>query len=377
MATTTALILMTALVAGGRTGIPTQEPTQTPAPQTQTYTDPTLGLSFVYPSTWTPLAAEPPKGKKPVKPEDQPVRFSIPTGAGNAPAELTIVRASFSGPPETWQQIQADSNRNLKREVDRQWQQEILGVPLLLTRISYNQDGVAQTTLTGLLYNAAAYKLLIRLTGPSANFDAAQFEFTQAMETLRTTNDTLPTTQEPDKPIAPPPGPPTPDSKHTLFKKPTANPKISPVTLAVVVGDRKMILRVPLGWTLEKLEGDTATLRNPALTNPVSVKLYAVATAPRPVDALTTSTNATLDEFKVVTLREDTPAGPNKAGNLITAVWRRGEGASGPFAALDAVAIAGDYYAVFSYRPSPGPAFAAERKVVQAMLDRVGLEPAP
>jgi len=368
---------------------------QTPQdPAVQTFTDPALGLSFTHPTTWTRVAEPTPVaqsgGKKPIipnpfkkkpaakKPEEGTVTFSIPGVNGAAPSELTIVRASFSGAPEKWQQIQADANKNQRREVERQWQQEILGVPLLLTRIAYTKEGTATTALTGLLYNAAAYKLLFRLTGPAASFDAAQFEFTKAMETLRTTDDSLPKTQEPGKEVAPPAGPPTPESKHTLFGKPKNPPVVAPVALAVSVGDKKMQLRVPLGWTLEKVEGDSATLRNKDVKTPVTVKLYLSATsANRPTEALMTAANTTFDEYKTIALREDTPGTANKAGNPMLAIWRKGEGANGPLETLDAVVVAGDYFFLLTCRPTPGSEKTSERKTLQTLLDNVGLEPAP
>ena len=369
---------------------------QDPTPQTpgvQTFTDTALGLSFTHPGTWTRVAVPPPApepgGRKPIipnpfkkksppkKPDEGTVVFSIPGANGAAPSELTIVRASFSGAPEKWQQIQADANRNQKREVERQWQQEILGVPLLLTRIAYTKDGTATTTLTGLLYNAAAYKLLFRLTGPTASFDAAQYEFTQAMQTLRTTDDTLPKVQEPDKPVAPPPGAPTPDQKHALFQKPKAKPKVAPNTLNVAVGDKKMLLRVPDGWTLDKFDGNTATLRNPEIKSPLTVKLFPIGTATPPTDALMAAANASFEEYKTVSLREDSPGTPNKAGNPTLTIWRKGEGKSGPLASVDAVVVVGDYYMLIAGRPTPGPDLDAEHKTIQSLIDVLGLEPAP
>ena len=360
-------------------------------PDTTTFTDAALGLSFSHPTTWTTIATpvpvvpkgkgnrfKLPGGKKndPKGPPEGMVTFRIPGSGSNGPAELTIVRASFSEAPEKWQQLQSDANRNLKRDVERQWQQEILGVPLLLTRIGYTQEGAPTTAVTGLLYNAAPYKLLFRLTGPTAGFDDAQFQFTQAMESLRTTTDTLPTAQEPGKPIAPPvvPGP---DAKHTLFVPPKKSPKPAPLTLPVSVGERKMLLRVPLEWKVEKVEGDSVSLRHPGVKEPVRVRLYAAATAPRPTEALTAAANDSLKLFTTVDLREDTPGVPNNAGNPVLAIWRRGAAANGPLATLDAVAVAGDYYALFAFRPTPGEPLARERKTVQTMLDALGIEPAP
>ncbi len=385
MATTLALTLV--LLAG------TQTPNPPPA-ETTTFTDAALGLSFAHPTTWTtvatPVPPPAPKGKgnrfklpggkkdpKPSGPPEGMVTFAIPGPAGSAPAELTIVRASFSDAPEKWQQIQADANRNLKRDVEQQWQQEILGVPLLLTRIGYVQEGTPTTAVTGLLYNAAPYKLLFRLTGPTTGFDSAQYQFTQAMETLRTTTDTLPTTQEPGKPIAPPPAAPGPDAKHPLLTKTKAAPQQAPLALPVTVGGRKMLLRVPEGWTLAAEGADGASLHHAGIREAVSVKLYASATSPRPTEALSAASNKTLEEFKTVELREDTPGTPNRAGNPVLAIWRRGATAKGPYAALDAVAVAGDYYLLFAFKPMPGDSLKEERRVVQTMLDAVGFEPMP
>ena len=381
MAPTLALTLL--LIAGG----------QTPTPPTETtFTDAALGLSFTHPTTWTtvatPIPAAPPgkgnrfklpggkKKKTPTGPPEGMVTFAIPGEEGKAPTQLTIVRASFSDAPESWQQIQTDTNRNLRREIDRQWQQEILGVPLLLTKFVYTDAGVPKTGLTGLLYNAAPYKLLFRLVGPTEGFDAAQYQFTQAMLTLRTTNDDLPTAQEPGKPIAPPivPGP---DTKHPIFDPPKKPTVVAPLALGVSLGDRKMLLRVPEGWTLAKLETDGAVLRHPDLKNPVTVKFYATSTAPRPTDALTALSNKTLEEFNTVDLREDSPGTPNKAGNPLLSIWRKGTKASGPAASLEAVVVAGDAYMLFSFSPTPGDGMKTERKIVRSMLDVVGFEPAP
>ena len=380
MATTLALTLL--LLAGQGTPTP---PTET------TFTDAALGLSFTHPTTWTTIATPIPvapkgkgnrfklpggKKKAPVGPPEGMVTFAIPGADGAAPTQLTIVRASFSEAPETWQQIQSDTNRNLRREVDRQWQQEILGVPLLLTKFAYTDAGTPKTGLTGLLYNAAPYKLLFRLVGPTESFDAAQYQFTQAMLTLRTTNDDLPTVQEPGKPIAPPvvAGP---ETKHPIFASPKKEKVVAPLALGVTLGERKMLLRVPEGWTLAKIDADGAVLRHPDLKEPVTVRFYAASTAARATDALTAASNETLERFKTVDLREDSPGTPNQAGNPLLSIWRKGTTAAGPAAAMDAVVVAGDAYLLFTFASTPGEGLKAERKIVQSMLDTVGFEPAP
>ena len=146
-----------------------------PAKQdTQTYSDIQLGLSFSHPSTWIiekPLVAKNTKKGRKLASDAGTVHFRIPLTGAVDDADLIIVRAAFSGSPDTWQKVQMDANQNLKRQVERQWQQEILGVPLLLTKIDYSENGSSKVTLTGLLYNDSPNKLLFRLTGPASDFD--------------------------------------------------------------------------------------------------------------------------------------------------------------------------------------------------------------
>lgn len=352
-----------------------QEPTANPS----TFTDPTLGLSFTHPANWTQVKSEPAKpakgkGKKNGKSaDDGSVRFSIPLD-NSAPAELTITPASFSGAPEKWQQFQVDANRNLKREVERQWEQEVLGVPMLLTKINYTEEGVQKTTVTGLLYNAAAYKLLFRLTGPTASFDAAQFQFNQALESLRTTSDTLPTAQEPDKPITPPPTPGTPDAKRTLFERPKVTALVAPLALPVKVAGHAATFNVPEGWTIEAKDADTYLLKHSGLKTPVTMKLLPAGTSARPAELLTNAANETLKEFETVDLREDTPGLANKAGNPVLAIWRQGKGPKDPLAAMDAILATAELNVLFSYRSAPGGNFKSERRTIQEMLDRAGVK---
>ena len=107
------------------------------------------------------------------------------------------------------------------------------------------------------------------------------------------------------------------------------------------------------------------------------VKFYPGSTAPPATETLTAAANQTLALYQTVDLREDTPGTPNKAGNPVLAIWRQGKTEKGSLATLDAVAVAGDYYALVSFHPTPGNELPRERKTVQAMLDAFGLEPVP
>lgn len=352
---------------------------QAPQAPTQAYTDNKLGLSFTHPTTWileNPNAPAPGKKGRRRKVINDTVHFRIPLTGAVDDADLIIMRAEFSGSPETWQKVQVDANADLKRTVERQWQQEILGVPLLLTRIAYSEGGTAKTTLTGLLYNDAPSKLLFRLTGPAGDFDKAQFQFTEAMQTLRTTNNALPKAQDPDHPSTAAPVVSDRGAKHTLFA-PAKPPKpvLAPVAIPMVVSTKNVILRVPKGWRAEHIDGSTLELRGPDVPYPLRVRLYSVLDSDPPAVALSKATAASLANFSTVETRHDTPVDANQADCVVTSVWRTGTGAKGKLLSYDAVGRSGDFYFVASATPT-GENLDVQKKSLQKLLDLISIDTA-
>lgn len=356
-------------------------PMQTP--ETKTYADPQLGLSFTYPGTWALQTPPPQKGKKgKPKADEQTAVFKLPIAGSSEQAELTVVRAGFSGSPDTWQQVQLDANKNLKREVTRQWQQEILNVPMLLTRINYSDGGVSKTTLTGLLYSATPLKLLFRLTGPSGDFDKVQYEFTTAMESLRTTSGKLPTEQEAGKPVEPAkPAPDPRELKHPLID-PTAvvvkhKPLIkAPELVNFSVGAKKVALRYPKSWTVSDVKGATLTLHNPRLSGAIQLSGFSTTDAVSPQNALIDAAAHSLAGFDTAE-REDQPAKANLAGTPVAVVWRYGKAGKTELGTVDFVITSGDYYVVGSYKSKPGTSFGGERKAIKELVSSVSVELVP
>ncbi|HWD40289.1 MAG TPA: hypothetical protein VG944_15680 [Fimbriimonas sp.] len=368
--------MMTALVAFSVLAGATFQ--QTPVLDKQIYTDKQLGLSFTHPSTWLLEKPNAPvdkkkRGRKKGKPDDT-AHFLLPLAGSSQDAELLVMRAEFSGSKETWQQVQADANKDLNRTVDRQWDQEILGVPLLLTRISYTENGVQKTTLTGLLYNDAPDKLLFRLTGPTGDFDKDQYEFTQAMETLRTTNNQLPTEQDPDHPkVAQPVA--DPGAKHVIFS-PGAPPKpiLAPISTPLVVSTKNVLLRIPKGWSASHIDGNTLQLSNAGLPYAVDVKVFSVLDSDPPMTALVKASAVSLNDFTTVSSRQDTAAAPNQANCVVSSVWREGSGAKGNIISYEAIGKSGDFYFLATCRPIPGPSASAQRKLLQELIGQTSIE---
>ena len=347
-------------------------------PGTETYTDSQLGLSFAHPTNWLLEKSNDAKTAKNKKKKDQQtVDFRIPLAGAVEDADLEIMRASFSGPPETWQSVQTDANKNLHRTVERQWQQEILGVPLLLTRINYTQNGTNRTTVTGLLYNDSPSKLLFRLTGPASDFDKAEFQFDQAMQTLRTTNNQLPTAQDPNRP-AKPTKTDLRGLKHPLFVPPHPTVfKIAPVAIPLVVSTKKIELRVPSGWSATQIEGSTFELHSAELPYPIVVRVSSTLDSDPPGTALLAASAASLGEFTSVSRREDTEAIVNDGGCTVASVWRTGMGPKGTLMTMEAAGSENDFYFIATCRPSPGPSYFAQRKTIHELLQTISIRSVP
>jgi hypothetical protein len=249
---------------------------------------------------------------------------------------------------------------------------------MLLTRINYSEDGVNRTTLTGLLYNDWQSKLLFRLTGPSGDFDKAQFQFDQAMQTLRTTNNELPKAQDPN---AAPKKQPRPDDrgvKHLLISAvPPPKPKLAPVAVSLVVSTKKIEVRLPKEWSASRIDGATVELHSASLGYPLTVKFSSTLDSDPVATALLTASAVSLKEFISVTKREDTKPVVNAGGCVVTSIWRVGKGAKGELVSMEAAGAEGDFYFVASCRPVPGPTYAAQRKAIDELLSQISIQALP
>src|SRR4051812_15977869 len=108
-------------------------------PNMRTYTNTELGLSFNYPKSWkvtkvkvrnrTKFDITNPKTWRPAS-TDNTTRFLLPVEGSKQDGTLEIYSAQFFAETDIWQYSQKDINDQMKRPVLRQWQEEILGVPL-------------------------------------------------------------------------------------------------------------------------------------------------------------------------------------------------------------------------------------------------------
>jgi hypothetical protein len=272
-----------------------------------TFRDRGLGLAFQHPKTWT------------VKRERLFTTFEIPL-PGGATAQAQLFGAVFRDPAETWQGLQAEVSKAQGRTVERQWQEELLGVPMLLTKVSHTEQERPFVTLIGLLYSATPEKMQFRLLSPGPEADAAQAAWWAAMLTLRTTSGNLPGEEDPTKPLEDL-VPEAPQPEVVLRKPLSDSPAVRP---GVAVPFGEMNLELPAPWAL----GEGGRLTREGLQGTVTVEVGS-GDGEAAGKALETAVAESLRRFDKVELRKDTIARPARTGALVASVWRRGTAVSG------------------------------------------------
>ncbi len=329
-----------------------------------------IALSFDCPKTWDVST-----NKK------SEVHIILPVPDTQTTATIDIYPINFVSDPDVWQLSQQAFSKDLKREMVKQWQEEILGVPLLLTRVNYMERGATKTSTTGLLYASNPRKLMYRLVSAPEDFDKADFAWRSAMQTLRTFTNRPLTAQVPGKTGDPkePVDLPTKPPKHIVFEGNGSGSR--PIRKAekafdLVIANRKVQLRYPAEWTLKQETTGLISLSNAGLSVSVTINAFSTLDSESPKRALFQTSSITLDQFVKVERRTEPPEGTNLAGATLAVVWRVGTAVNGPLRTCDASVSLGDFYLIASYRSTDVARAAAEQKLVETLLDQLSIEPA-
>lgn len=356
------------------------------------YTNFALGLSFDHPAIWK--LVEDPKEKKRLldlnifkkKPPKNTLKrasdetlFYIPVG--DRTATLEIFGALYDQTPELWEEVQQQVNSQLNRKIEKQWREEIMGVPLLLTKLSYPDEGETTIALSGLVYSRTPYKLQFRLTAPSIAYDQAEYELRQALQSIKTVQGDLPQAEDPNNPL----------TSSAYINKPTKPPKVTvlgsdkpevvkikkgEVAIPLTVSERKLVLTLPAGWTFDAPQNGVIVLHNPAVSGTVTVSVYSTLDSDPPEAAIIKASGASLNDYASVALRQEVQRDSSLAGAKLNAVWRTGQASAGTMTTCDAVGATGDNYWVLRYRLQ-GPPNSKERKLIEALTDGMSADPAP
>ncbi|MFZ4506717.1 MAG: hypothetical protein ACOYON_03355 [Fimbriimonas sp.] len=315
-----------------------------------TFTDRDLGLSFQHPKAWV-------VGKK----DKFSTTIMIPLQGTTRQAELVVNVTGFSAPPDLWQTIQLRANEQLQHKVLRQWTQEILGAPLLLTKVEIANDIQPGLRLTGLLYAKANRKLLFRLTAPREQYDQAEYDFLNVLESLRTLDGTALEPEDPSRtpiketkrtPKAPREQPkPEPSKRITKIDdqaKGSAKQK-APVVGDLMLGETKVRIGYTNGWTFKALPERQFELENSGLGVTLKGEVRAVAAEEAANQALLRRAGLNLAKLDGVKNRSERPMSANKAGFLASSIFREGTSAAGNLQTLDAVVTSLDLYLLLTW----------------------------
>jgi hypothetical protein len=349
---TLTLLLATAIISTGQ--------------DTVTYTNPDLNLTFSYPKTWT------------LTTKASEANARIPLEGSDDPAILEIRSVPYFSEPEGWQEVQASLAKSSRRELVKQWQEELLGVPILLTKTQYAERGVDKTRQTGLLYSATRKKLVYHLTAPTKHFDQAETAFKTALQSLRTIDGSTPQPEVPGREKGP--YDPGVDTRPPLIIKPPEAAKRQyvkgPVTVACSAAGQNLLLRLPAGWTAEKGEGDKVTVKHSQLSAPLTVTIQSTLDGDLPERAILKVGSAELANFTKVDKREDARNRENKAGARIFSALRSGTTANGMLITTDAAGLTGDYYWMMSARWTSPEAYRSDMRLLAVLMQEMSVEPA-
>ncbi len=340
------------------------------AASTVEYKNPELNLAFSHPKSW-----EFKTDKKGV------TKVTIPTGTPGSTASMEIYSVAFNGEGDAWQNVQKEFLKQMKRDVVRQWQEEILGVPMLMTRGGYEEKGNQMAMLTGLMYSRTPRKMLFRLIAPAAAYDAIEFDLRSSLQSLHTINGALPLPEDPNRKITP---------EDTVVKPVEAPPKVTVIerskpkdklvkgsqSLDFQAGGKPVKLQFGPGWTAERDAAGGYDFHNPAVAGSIHIIVNSTLDSDHPEVAMFKASGLALNDFEKVTKRDETNPAANKAGAFVSTIWRVGTSSKGAITSCEAAGMLGDFYWLATYKLD-GTLPEAGHKAVELLFSSMSVESTP
>ena len=356
--------------------LPGQTPQQ-PAtdPNLQTYQNLLLGLKFDYPKTWQLTTNK-----------SSESRILIPIPESSDRAVIEVLPVNFRDETQIWQLTQIGINKTMKRDVERQWDEEILGVPLLLTKVAYVEEGSPKTSETGLLYTFGFNKMMYRITAAPGEFDDVDHQWRKVLQSLRTWDGEMPIAEDPTKKIERKEVPrggfapdeiPHPTIPHEINSQPVIKPVKSPIAATLDFSGKKLTLRIPTDWKVASNKSGGFLLSCPGIEGELNLAIYPVDGADPPELALQKASADALNEFSTVASRDESLPATNRAGASVASIWRGGAGAKGSLFSFEGSCRSGDYYALLTYLSGNAARWNGAEAAIRSLMDRISIEPAP
>lgn len=364
-------VLLTATVAWLLAGPPAQK----------IFIDQASGFQFIHPAAWK------------VKQTKLKTVFEIPVGKDTKAGRMEVLSTAFHEPSENWNTYQREAVDIGKRRMDRQWQEEILGVPLLLTQSTGAAKAGEETSLTGLLYSMTDQKMFFRLTSSAALFPEVEKQWREAILSLRTTNGELPKPENPDRPKPVKTKGKKPDPGKTISApvdnkppKPTKIDVIKPlwesnlkgarpdVIIETAAGGASVILGLPSGWEA-KAEGEKFLLSHPKVKGKIVLEVLALLDSPDPMGKLEAAANGDIANFDKVTKRVDSKPVRSQGGLKLTSIVRMGLIGQDQAFATYAIGETQNYYWLGTYYAKGDAVNKAEATEMDRLWQRLVVAP--
>ncbi|MCC7433202.1 MAG: hypothetical protein IT363_00845 [Methanoregulaceae archaeon] len=305
-------------------------------------------------------------------------RFAFTVTGTDRAAQLEIYAATFSNDIPTWQAVQANAAKQLKREVARQWQEEILTVPMLMTRTTWEEkNGIGKTSESGLIYADTRRKFLWRLTANTEDFELALAQTRNVLQTIRTEGGKLPKPFDPTVPQSEDLRRPDRPEKRTTWKQPNQDvrePVRGDQVVETTAGNLPMTIRYSGEWTFAA-DGNGLSATHPSLSGKVTLRAYSSTESDPPGKALLRQSGQSLGQFDKVLKREEHGPVRSLSGSQIMMIWREGTSAAGSLFTFDVVGATGDYYWLGSWSTTDAKTASAQRDLIARLAQSMSIEP--
>lgn len=284
--------------------------------------------------------------------------ITFPVGSSNTNVTLYVFAVSFMAEPEVWEGAQKYFAEQSKATVLSQTREEILGVPMLVTKMQEVITPERKVTISALIYSQSDLKLSFRLVAPEAVFGEAEQKYQEILQSLATIDGRLP---KPEVPGRTPEAPATknkgiPEVARTTIGAGPSETKftIGPVRHATTLAGKPVHFCAPKDFVLEPGPDGRILAGHPELGMKLEVELGSSLDSSTLSQVLASKSTSSLAKFDVVKLRSEGRPKPNAAGATFVVIRRQGTGKDGNLYQIIAGAEKGDYYwhlELFSSQP--------------------------
>lgn len=300
---------LTAMICALALGMPSAQDGGTKPPPMKNYENKVLDLKFQHPADWR------------VRKERLYDTFEFRIDGTLVRVQLLVTQMSAS--KDHWQKVNLDINSQNGRQVLRQWEEELLNVPLLMTKVREGEPGNVTISLSGLLLSVRPDKLLFRLYAPENVADQAEAAWFKVLLSADSLSGKLPS----EAPVSAedPKTKPSDNPPPVVVLRPDGNRpgKIERAPNRVQVdASSGLFAYLPSGWETK----DGRLVHSSGLSVSLGVTTGEEALGRREYLRLGGSM---LKELATVGKREELEGKANRAGSKVTRLTRNGSLADG------------------------------------------------